>query len=320
MILVNRDNPAAGGIGVGTQEEYRTLVVQVAVAAVKAIEQLDNPTARVFQVDVKQAVPGAAALPDVNQQVLAIPGGLGPEAPPWLVGPVIDQAILFLCLAELVIKQLGQGIRPLVFLRQMLIGIAGIIEALAGMVPGGPRKLDPVDQVGQVGSAIHVAYVDPLPVRARIGDGIGEPAPVGRGVGARDRRGAVAAEAIGIEQHPGFLVQEAHGVQDRMVLQAIVDPDEIAVARFPGCPVLGVVPQLGQTGIQGLAYRDAPQVTLGQPVLAIDPSLGLRALHFLQPVIGVRNEIAMDLEHGFRAPGFGGLVVGRRAGNQEDRA
>ncbi len=164
--------------------------------------------------------------------------------------------------------------------------VGGIVEA-AVADPGGVRELAPLQPVGQVAAARHVAHVPGLPVRAR---GLGRVRQIAAVAGerlARQRDRPVGGQPVGIEQHPRRAVLALAHVQHALVLQTAVAREEPAPAGTLRRADLLVVQQLAVGVANGAALRHGVEVGAGQAAFGLHPRLRLRRVDVLQPAIRV---------------------------------
>ena len=138
--------------------------------------------------------------------------------------------------------------------------------------------------------------MDLAPVAAGQRQGVGQDAAITGEAQLIQRRGAVGAEGIGIEEHLGRLALLL-APQHVLVLQAVVLEEVVVAPLAKRRPLLGVVPGGGQLLLDGGAIRDLRQVTLSHPVLGLDPGLRLGAAIILQPAIGVGHGLAEIVIH-----------------------
>src|SRR5262249_6938191 len=76
------------------------------------------------------------------------------------------------------------------------------------------------------------------------------------------------------------------GVDDALVLEAVVLGEEVAPPLERRQAVLLVVPELGEPPADARAGGDAVEVGEGQPVLGRHPGAGLRRVEVLEPAVG----------------------------------
>ncbi|MNP41412.1 hypothetical protein D3C76_1351150 [compost metagenome] len=138
--------------------------------------------------------------------------------------------------------------------------------------------------------------MDLAPVAAGQRQGVGQDAAIAGEAQLIQRRGAVGAEGIGIEEHLRRLARQL-APQHVLVLQAVVLEEVVVAPLAKRRPLLGVVPGRGQPLLDGGAIRDLRKVILSYPVLGPDPGLGLGAAVILQPAIGIGHGLAEIVIH-----------------------
>ena len=144
--------------------------------------------------------------------------------------------------------------------------------------------------------ALYVHQVDLAPVATRQRQGVGQDAAIAGEAQLIQRRGAVGAEGIGIEEHLGRLALLL-APQHVLVLQAVVLEEVVVAPLAKRRPLLGVVPGSGQLLLDSGAIRDLCQITLGHCILGLDPGFGLGAAVILQPAIGVGHGLTEVVIH-----------------------
>jgi hypothetical protein len=157
MFCIHGDEPATGRLEVRAQVKERTIVAHKVVGSLHLGDELDDG-APGGQVLVKQPVADVGALPDLQDQVTAILGGVGAKSPLLLVRTLVDQQVALLRLAQPVQVEL------LVVVDTSIVGagrgsvVAGIVKARAVGAPCRTGELAPLDEVGQVLARGDVAH------------------------------------------------------------------------------------------------------------------------------------------------------------------
>ncbi len=106
-----------------------------------------------------------------------------------------------------------------------------VVEGAAVSGPARAGELRPLHLVRQILAGGHVAHPPGAPVRAAVGEAVGEQAAVGRRRRREHRDGAVLGQAVGVEQHP------------RLSIRGVLHPDHVlgltAIVGEPEHPLAG---------------------------------------------------------------------------------
>src|SRR5699024_7865432 len=97
---------------------------------------------------------------------------------------------------------------------------------------------------------------------------------------------------VRIEQHAGGAVQSVSDIEHALILQAVVARVKVLTAAHPRQTEAFEVPQLFESIAQLLPLRQILQVTEGDFVLRLDPSLGWFAVELFEPAIRICNLLA----------------------------
>jgi len=209
----------------------------------------------------------------VDDEVFAVVGDSAVEAPVLVVGAVVDEEVVRLRRAQGVVVELVEvvGLGELLGLGGGVV--AAVEEPFAVLGPGDAGELDPLDVVGEVLGGGDVADADLLPVGAGDGEGVGEAVAVVGDVEAGEGDRAVFRKRVGVEKEGGLVGEVGGGVEDGLVLQAVVAGEEVAVGALEGDAVALVVPELGQAGLDLGPLGDGVEVGEGDLVLGLDQAL-----------------------------------------------
>ncbi len=287
-----------GGVQVGLDIEDGVVVIDEAVVGLERIDQLDKLCVRGAQVLVEELVHGRGALPDRQDQVVAALGDAAAEAPFLLVGTLVDQHVIALGRAHLVVVELLVVVDVFELVALDGFVVATVVEAFVLLVPACPGELAPFDLVGEVLAGVDVTHIPGAPVRAAYVGGPGHLLAVAADAQAAQGDRTVVAECVGVDQDTRLAVETFLYVDHRLVLQAVVLGEEVALALAERGAVLGVVPQGGQAVLDLVADGDALEVLEGDGVLGFDPGLGLVAVHVFEPAVGIghlRAVVVVDL-------------------------
>ena len=316
---VDRDDAVAGRPQVGLEIEHRPLVVDELVARVELVEELDHRSVLPAEILVEEGILPVGAPADADDEVAAVLGRSGVEAPFLLVGPMVDQLVLGLRRAEAVVEDFLVVVPGLVFLAGFRRVVAGVVEALVVLRPGGAGELRPLEEVRVVISGGDVAHPPLVPVGPGAGNGVGHQGAVVREGEVGEGHGAVGRERVGVQQDAGFRIEGGERVEDRLVLQAVIAGVEVAAAGLErGVEALDV-PELGEAGLDPRAFRDGVEVCAGARVLGLDPGRGFLGVIVLQPPVGVGDLDAVERVGVVDAPRLAGVGKGGDCKEQEDR-
>ena len=104
-------------------------------------------------------------------------------------------------------------------------------------------------------------------------------------------------------------------VEDRLILQAVIFPEEVSVAFLVRSGIPGVVQQMGQAGLDFFSGGNAGEEVGGQLVLLRYPRLRFGCVGIFEPAVGVGNfDAVINVGCGilsrrrinqFGGPGFG---------------
>src|ERR1041385_2467096 len=142
------------------------------------------------------------------------------EAPVGMIGPLIDEPVGCLIGAKLVVIDFlvvvggEQGIGT-----GGGFGVAAVKKARAVVRPRRAGEFDPLQVVGAVLPARHIAHMEFLPVRAAPRRAVDEQRTVIREGERRQRHGAVGRQRVWIEQRLRLCRQRALHVEHRLILQ-----------------------------------------------------------------------------------------------------
>ena len=171
LAQVDRDHPPARRVEVGLEEEQRAVVADEAVLRVEVGRAARRPGAlRLAEVLVEDARScGVGALPDGDDQVPAVVGDVGAEAPLLLVGALVDEQVVGLRRAEAVVAELLVLVATAVSVaRRRRLVVAAVEEALA-VVRSTTRRENLTHSSSSARSSpvVDVAHPPLLPVGAR---------------------------------------------------------------------------------------------------------------------------------------------------------
>jgi hypothetical protein len=128
-----------------------------------------------------------------------------------------------------------------------------------------------------------------LPVRSARRDGVGEKVPVRGGLIEAQRKRAVGAGRVHVEEDARLSIEILAHVQHGLVLKPRVLEREVAILHLHGRRILGVVPDALEPLADGCALRQRLEVTEGQGVLGVDPDPRFGGVGVLEPSIRIRN-------------------------------
>ncbi len=127
---IDRDEFLSRGIAVGLDEEFGVDVSREAVRGVEFVEELDDFGVGLGEVFVEKAVLGVGALRDVDDEEAFVIGQPGVEAPLGVIGTFVDEGVLGLRGAELVVVDFLVGVSGHHLFAFFWGGEATVVEAL----------------------------------------------------------------------------------------------------------------------------------------------------------------------------------------------
>ena len=291
---IHRHQPAVGGVPVGQQVKGAALVVHQAHVRIQIPLHRQQRRVLLAQILHIEAVARGGVRRRDEQEAVIFGDGRPHVAVVLGRDGAEHQPVILLRRAEPVeidLVLIGPG-RQLAAIRLV---VARVEEALVAE-PADAAELHVLEGRLQRLLALYVHQVDLAPVAAGQRQGVGQDAAIAGEAQLIQRRGAVGAEGIGIEEHLGRLALQL-APQHVLVLQAVVLEEVVVAPLAKRRPLLGVVPGGGQLLLDGGAIRDLRQVTLSHPVLGLDPGLRLGAAIILQPAIGVGHGLAEIVIH-----------------------
>src|SRR5262249_13592229 len=102
-----------------------------------------------------------------------------------------------------------------------------------------------------------------------------------------------------IEQYTWLAIQLINGVENILVLQAIILGKKVTAASLLGYRVAFEVPEFGKPRLNGVAFSNLIQIIEGQLVLGLDPRFCIGRIKVLQPTVRVGDLRAMIIvDHG----------------------
>ena len=148
--------------------------------------------------------------------------------------------------------------------------------------------------IGQILAGVDVADLPFDPIGARGGEAVGHVfSVVGDGdILERDR--AVSREFVGVKENLGFLLEILGGVENRLVLQAVVSIEKVSSALFGGSADAFDVPNIGEMFLELVATGDFIEISFGDGVLGFDPLHGLFRIEIFKPAVVVGDVDAVD--------------------------
>ena len=284
---VDRDHAVARGVQIGAKPEDRAVMSDEAIGGFKLSNQFDDLGAFVLQILVKHQLLASGSLPDGDDQVPTVVGHRAVKPPFFFVGAVANEHVVRLRGAQAVVKKLliiVQSLKRGVFVRLI---VPAVEEALAVFGPGRAGKLDPLEVIVEIRAGGDVAHLPFLPVAAGGRQPVGEQLAVVGGLPAAKRNRPIFRQLVRVEKYGGSAVQGRHGVQHVLVLQAVILLEEVSAPLLVVQRVFLIVPDFGQTLLDGGALGDLFQVTEGKPVLGFDPFPRLRRVRILKPAVGI---------------------------------
>ena len=303
LVDVGHHEPVAGSSCIGEDIDAVADVLDGRILALHVVCHLDELRAflpEVAHVEVV-ACPCAALIKEHHGLVFC---HLHAVEPLGLHRILEEQHVVFLQCAQAVVVDFLHLV-DVGELLSLLGCVVGTVEK-AVLIPLRPRELAPLDVVGSgelAGGNVH--HVDLHPVAAAARDGVGAVLSVVRERQSLEGYGAVGTQFVGVEKHPLGAVDGVHGVENTLILQAVV-AILIPVSVVPGRRShLSVVGNLGETPLQLGALRQVVQVAGGDSVLRFHPAGGLFAAVVFQPAVGIGHFLAEILVNG---------VVGSRSG------
>ncbi|MNQ71423.1 hypothetical protein D3C85_860900 [compost metagenome] len=291
---VHRHQPAVGGVPVGQQVERAALVVHQAHVRLQISLHRQQRRVLLAQILHIEAVAGGGVRRRDEQEAVIFGDGRPHIAVVLGRDGAKHQPVILLRRAETVEIDLVL-ICPGRQLAAVRLVVARVEEALVAE-PADAAEFHVLEGGLQRLFALHVHQVDLAPVAAGQGQGVGQDAAIPGEAQLIQRRGAIGAQAVGIEEHLRRLARQL-APQHVLVLQAVVLEEVVVAPLAKRRPLLGVVPGGGQLLLDDGAIRDLCQVVLGHGVLGLDPGLGLGAAIILQPAIGVGHGLAEVVIH-----------------------
>ncbi len=148
--------------------------------------------------------------------------------------------------------------------------------------------------IAQILAGVDVADLPFDPIGAGGGEAVGHVfSVVGDGdILERDR--AVSREFVGVEENLGFLLEILGGVENRLVLQAVVSMEKVTSALFGGSADAFDVPDVGEMFLELVATGDFIEVAFGDGILGFDPLRGLFRIEIFKPTVVVGDVDAVD--------------------------
>ena len=219
-------------------------------------------------------------------------------------GVHIEQLVIALGRADAVVVNLVAFVH-----RRELLALHGVVGAVVESValPCRAAEFRPHDMVVEGLARGGVEHIELQPVGPAARDAIGHVLAVVRKAHALQGHGAIVAQRVGVEEHPGRAAQLVHHVHHALVLQAVVlveIPFAMFLERYARLLVVG---HLAQPLKQFLALRDAVQKGIGHGILCLHPLGGLGTRVVLEPAVGVGHLGAEIFVYGIVA-GCGGVV------------
>jgi len=102
-----------------------------------------------------------------------------------------------------------------------------------------------VQLIREVLTVGHTADAPGPPVRATVGDGVGDEFPLRRDVVRGERDGGVFRKCVGVDEHPRGRVERIRHIKHGLVLAAIIALEEVALAIPRGQTEAFESPQFG---------------------------------------------------------------------------
>ncbi len=164
---------------------------------------------------------------------------------------------------------------------------AAVVEPRSIRIPGDLGELDPLKAIFEILAGLDVPHPPLRPVRTGLRDSVGKVAAVLAGRVPRQGNGSIGGPAVGIEKHRRGVLQIPHGIEHRLILKAVVLREEVSAPFVPRNAVALIVPELLQASPDRSPRGDRREELLGEPVLRIDPSPGLRRIRLLEPTIRI---------------------------------
>src|SRR5690625_7888456 len=109
------------------------------------------------------------------------------------------------------------------------------------------------------------------------------------------------------------------GIEGRLVLETIVPEVEVVATLLERRAVPLIVPEFGQPFTEHPASGEPIEITVGDPILGLDPLTSIGGTRILQPPIGISDEGAMIVVDHIIRPGIEVLLTST-TGGQEDEA
>src|SRR5258706_15975235 len=103
MAGINRDQSSAGSIEIGLEPKHGAVVVDENILRVEVVEESYYLRIRLSQILIVEAVLGRSALPDLDDQIVAVVGDVAAESQLFFVRTVVDQFVFGLGGPEAVI-------------------------------------------------------------------------------------------------------------------------------------------------------------------------------------------------------------------------
>ena len=175
--------------------------------------------------------------------------------------------------------------------------VSAVVEPVT--LPCGSGEFGPLNVVRQqlAGGGVH--NIKLLPVAAASGNGVCEVLSVVAEKHSLEGHGAVIAQGIGIEHHPGLAVGAVHLVQHALVLQSVVLVEvPFTVLATHRRPDLLVIVHLLQALQQLATEAYAFEIMVGVPVLGLHPGGCLVGKVVLQPAVGIGHGSAEIIVNG----------------------
>jgi len=306
MVNIDSYDSSARGIQVGMEIENRVNIANKVVESIGIVKQSDEMVGA-FHRSVTNAILGVGAVIDLHDEKFAVLGNKWIKTQFFVIGAFVDEPVLRLGCAELV--PVNTIVVGLVFGRDgVWVGEAIVEKAGAVVLPGDTREPAPFKSLGGILLGINVADFDFLLVASASGKGISKQIAVFADGGGGYGDSAVGTEEVGVDDDTRFAFERFLRVEDRLVLQAVIFPEEVAVAFLVWSGIPGVIQQMGQAGLDFLSGGNTGEEVGGQLVLLRYPRQRFGCVGIFEPTVGVGNFDAVI--------NVGGGILSRRRINQ----
>ena len=295
IVEVDGDHPVEGRVAVRQDEQLAADRGDDLVVGVGGVEQGpdDGLVDAVREVgDVDPGLGIGAALDGQDQQ-RAVVRDLRVEQPLGLLGRREHDDVVGRLRPDPVIAQGEVPVRRVVRGVGRRFRVAAVEEAGVVVGPCGARELAPRKAIGQLFAGRGAADGPRAPVRPGVADRARDELAALAHLDRRQRRGAMRAQPVRVEEHGPLPVRCVGRPQHVLVLEAGVAQLEPAVPASPGRAGSREVPQRGQPLADLGPRREGAEDALGQPVLRLDPGPGRRRVAVLKGTVRVRDPRAV---------------------------